>query len=201
MVRIYTRSGDAGETSLVGGERIPKNELRLEVLGTLDELNALLGLARSLLSPSVGGAGAGYASVLDAVQAELFAVGAELATPSADARRRFAIAELTDQQVLAVERHIDDVEKTLPPLQTFILPGGTSATGALHLARAVCRRAERRAFALSRQPGVEVNSAVLRYLNRLSDLLFVLARAANRAAGVADVPWRARLASGMTPDA
>jgi len=191
MVRIYTRSGDDGETSLVGGTRVPKDELRLELLGTLDELNALLGMARSLLAGGGPEGASRHAPLVDRLQAELFAVGAELATPSEEERRRFQIAVMTDAQVMALEREIDAMEATLPPLQNFILPGGIPAAGALHLARAVCRRAERRAVALGRQEGGATNPAVLRYLNRLSDLLFVMARAANQAAGIEDVPWRA----------
>ena len=186
MARIYTRGGDGGETSLVGGTRIRKDEPRLEVLGTLDELNALLGTARSLLA---GGASDRHAALLDRLQAELFEIGAELATPSEEERRRFQIASLTEEQVNALEAEIDALEATLPPLKTFILPGGSPASSSLHLARAVCRRTERRAVKLSHQTGADVNPMVLKYLNRLSDLLFVLARAANQAAGRADVPW------------
>ena len=195
MVRIYTRSGDSGETSLVGGTRVAKDELRLEVLGTLDELNALLGMARSLLAGGGPEQGSRHAALVDRLQGEVFAVGAELATPSEEERGRFGIAALTEEQILGLEREIDTVEATLPPLQNFILPGGTTAAGALHLARAVCRRVERRAVALGRQDGAAQNPAVLRYLNRLSDLLFVLARAANQAQGVTDVPWRAQRSS------
>src|SRR6266542_4399212 len=120
MVRIYTRSGDSGETSLVGGTRVPKDELRLEVLGTLDELNALLGMARSLLAGGGAEGASRHAALVDRLQAELFAVGAELAAPSPEERHRFGITSLAEEQVLGLEREIDAIEATLPPLQNFV---------------------------------------------------------------------------------
>jgi cob(I)alamin adenosyltransferase len=180
-VRIYTRTGDAGETGLLGGRRVRKSALRVEAYGEIDELNACLGLARAAL------ADAETASLLTDVQRDLFAVSARVA----DARKNDeAASEKTafpDTRVTALERAIDAAEVTLPPLRAFVIPGGGEAGARLHLARTVCRRAERRVVALAAQE--DVPAVFLAYLNRLSDLLFVLARTANHRAGVQDLPW------------
>lgn len=180
-MKIYTRTGDQGETSLLGGPRVAKDILRIEVCGTIDELNCVLGLVRAQgVSERIG-------QVLDRVQNELFSMGAELASPDPVARGTRTIGP---QHVAHLEADIDGYQAALPPLTQFLLPGGTPAAATLHVARAVCRRAERHLVSLARQGDQEVSSSLLAYLNRLSDLLFVLARAANQEAGREDVPWR-----------
>jgi cob(I)alamin adenosyltransferase len=180
-VRIYTRTGDAGETGLLGGQRVRKSALRVEAYGELDELNACLGLA------ATASADAGTAQLLTQVQRHLFALGARVA----DVRKTgVAAAEKTafpDAHVATLERAIDLAEEALPPLKVFVIPGGSEAGARLHLARTVCRRAERRLVALAAQE--DVPPVFLAYLNRLSDLLFVLARAANHRAGFPEIPW------------
>lgn len=175
-MKIYTRTGDAGETGLWGGGRVPKDHVRVAAYGQVDEVNAVIGLARAL-EPREFGEGA-----LLRIQGDLFTIGAELA--QAPARSGAAVA---GPEVAALEDAIDSHEAKLAPLRNFILPGGTPKAAAFHLARTVCRRAERAVVTLSHQE--TVNPAILQYLNRLSDLLFVLARAANAAAGHADVQW------------
>ena len=184
MAKIYTRTGDTGETGLFGGSRVRKDDDRIEAIGAVDELNAALGVVRAELARGP----AGFEEINQLVakmQHRLFNVGAELATPAADNRG----AELvTDADVAELEAAIDRFETDLEPLRAFILPGGCPAASQLHLARCVCRRAERRLVALaSREP---IRMEMVRYLNRLSDLLFVLARCTNRAAGMADVLWQ-----------
>lgn len=181
--RIYTRSGDTGQTGLFGGDRVAKDAARVEAYGAVDELNSVVGLVRSC------GAGADHDLLLEAIQNDLFTLGADLATPDlADTRRgASAVLRLMPERVDALERAIDRIEAELAPLTSFILPGGCELASRLHVARAVCRRAERRCVALARAE--PVNPAVIMYLNRLSDLLFVMARSANRRAGAPDVPW------------
>jgi cob(I)alamin adenosyltransferase len=175
---IYTRTGDGGETGWYGGARVGKDTARIEALGTVDELNAVLGLARAEeLAPPLN-------ALLERIQNELFEVGAELSTPDPVAQRTRTIGPA---RVQAMEADIDRLESAVGPIQGFILPGGTRAAAALHVARTVCRRAERRVAGLMRSGEGEVSPALLVYLNRLGDLLFVLARAANAQAGVPDV--------------
>jgi cob(I)alamin adenosyltransferase len=182
---IYTRAGDEGETSLFGGERVPKHAVRVELIGTIDELSAALGLAVSLLPD----AQADVRRLLQRIQGELFIMGADVAATSASLT--YTIPRVSAAQVAALERAIDTADTELPPLKEFILPGGTQAAAALHLSRAICRRAERVASALTtREP---LNEQVLAYLNRLSDLLFTLARLSNRRAEVPDVPAKQSL--------
>lgn len=176
-MKIYTRTGDAGETGLFGGGRVPKDALRVHAYGTVDECNAALGLARAAgLDPELD-------ALLAQVQAQLFVVGADLATPGEHAHTSRVGAD----EVAFLERAIDGLEAGLEPLRQFILPGGTAAAAHLHMARTVCRRAER--WAVSLAHAEPINPQVLSYLNRLSDLLFVMARAANARAGQSDVPW------------
>lgn len=185
-MKIYTKAGDTGETALFGGRRVAKDTPRVEAYGTLDELNACLGTAVVALGADGGEIGA----LLARLQSELFDLGAELSTPPERAEDRLAarVPRMTEPRVEALEGEIDRFEEGLAPLKTFILPGGTVAAASLHLARTVCRRAERRVVSLAAlEP---VNPEVIRYLNRLSDLLFVLARAANQRAGMEDVPWQ-----------
>ena len=177
-MKIYTKTGDTGETSLFDNTRVRKSDPRVDAYGEVDEVNACLGAARA------AGVDADIASLLESVQKDLFALGARLADPSARIAGRVAKAAVTDAEVTRLEEAIDRLETALPPLRRFILPGGSPAGAALHLARTVCRRAERRVVALE-----HVEPAVIVYLNRLSDLLFVMARAVNHRAGVPEVEW------------
>lgn len=182
MAKIYTGTGDAGETGLFGGDRVPKDHIRVVACGDVDELNAALGSVLAADPEEF------ERPLLEAVQRDLFRIGAELATPEpARLLRSRPDAEIGPDRVTALEQAIDAHVAALPPLRNFILPGGTSKAASLHLARTVCRRAERSVVALSHT--APVSATILRYLNRLSDLLFTLARAANASAGRADVVW------------
>ena len=185
-MKIYTKTGDRGETGLFGGQRVRKDHVRVEAYGEVDELNSTLGLV--VLHLEAAGQGE-TAAGLRQVQADLFTVGANLATPAPEdgGRENAYIPALEPGRVEALERWIDAAEAELEPLKSFILPGGAPAAAVLHLARTVCRRAERRVVALAHE--AHVAPEYVMYLNRLSDLLFTLARLANRRAGVADVPW------------
>ena len=180
-MRIYTRTGDDGETGLFGGGRVSKAAARVEAYGSVDELNSLIGVAMAHLSDGAA------LEQLGAVQSDLFAIGAHLATPTETRGRRPNLPELPSARVQQMEQWMDTMEAALPELRTFILPGGTAAGAMLHLARTVARRAERRVIALARQEAVD--NALVVYLNRLSDYLFVLARLTNSRAGVAERPW------------
>ena len=181
-MNIYTRTGDRGQTGLFGGGRVAKDDPRVEAYGDVDELNAALGLARAIeLMPRVD-------EVLVPIQRDLFAIGALLATPDRDKmHEQLAKARVDGDRVAQLEGAIDAGEAELEPLRAFVLPGGTPKAAALHVARTVCRRAERRVVALAHD--VEIPELVVIYLNRLSDLLFVLARVANRRAGAGEVTW------------
>jgi cob(I)alamin adenosyltransferase len=179
-VKIYTKTGDAGETGLFGGPRVRKSDHRVEAYGEVDELNAALGVVRAQVEDPE------LERHLARIQDELFCVGAELATPHG-ARARAAIPPVEPAWLERLEAAIDAWEAELPPLRQFVLPGGTRTAAALHLARCVCRRAERRVVALAAE--AEIAPATLAYLNRLSDLLFVAARIANHRAGRAETPW------------
>ena len=180
-VRIYTRTGDGGETGLFGGRRVRKSVLRVEAYGELDELNASLGLA------AVGLADSDTASLLHEVQRHLFALSARVADVREGKEAASGKTSFPEAYVTALERAIDHAEEALPPLKAFVIPGGSEAGARLHLARTVCRRAERRVVALAAQE--DIPPIFLAYLNRLSDLLFVMARAANHRAGAPEVPW------------
>jgi cob(I)alamin adenosyltransferase len=183
-VKVYTRRGDAGETDLFGGERVGKDHLRVEAYGAVDELNAVLGVAGAAsASPDVR-------ALVEALQAQLFDLGAQLATPDAERRAKSGISGPGDEDVGELERRIDAFEGELTPLRRFVLPGGSAGAAAFHLARTVCRRAERRVVALARRETLEPVGT--RFLNRLSDLLFVLARVENQRAGRGDVEWAPR---------
>ncbi len=179
-MKIYTRTGDDGTTGLLGSGRVAKSEPRVEAYGSVDELNAALGVARALDTERW------LDGELAAIQALLFKVGAELAAREAKALER--LERVSDDDVTALERSIDRLEADLAPLRNFVLPGGTALGAHLHLARTVCRRAERRVVALAQSGPVEPR--LLRYLNRLADLLFVMARWCNHRAGLPDVEWR-----------
>lgn len=179
-MKIYTKTGDGGLTGLLGSRRVPKDDLRIDAYGTIDELNAALGVARSL------GLGAGSDTLLCRLQEELFLVGSALADPDPDGPFHGAI---TAEDAERLETEIDTLESELPPLTRFILPGGAPAAAQVHLARTICRRAERLVVKLARQSSEHVPAPMLIYLNRLGDLLFVLARAINHQAGVVEVLW------------
>ena len=189
-MRIYTRTGDTGDTGLFGGQRVRKDDLRVEAYGTVDELNAVLGMARAL-EPDPE-----QDSFLSIVQHDLFQLGSDLATPQEkDTHKgRVTITRLEPGRVAFLETLIDCCEEELPPLTNFILPGGHPVAAMLHLARVVCRRAERRCVTLAASLAEEglprLNPEVIRYLNRLSDLLFVMARDANQLHDVPDVIWK-----------
>jgi cob(I)alamin adenosyltransferase len=180
-LKIYTRTGDAGTTGLFGGGRVSKTHPRVEAYGDVDELNATLGLARAIETmPRVD-------EVLVSLQRDLFAIGALLATPDLDKMKgHLEKASIDERRIAELEHAIDDGDRELEPLKSFILPGGTPKAAALHVARTVCRRAERRVIALTEE---EIPQIVVIYLNRLSDLLFTLARVANRRAGAGEVTW------------
>jgi cob(I)alamin adenosyltransferase len=181
-MKIYTKTGDKGDTGLFGGGRVPKDHPRVEAYGAVDELNAVLGVVRAIeVMPRID-------EVLVPVQRDLFSLGALLATPVPEkVTQQLQKARIDDGRIAELERAIDDGERELEPLTSFIMPGGTPKAAMLHQARTVCRRAERRVIALQHE--VEVPQVVIIYLNRLSDLLFVLARVANRRAGAAEVTW------------
>jgi len=178
-MKIYTKTGDEGQTGLFGGPRVPKDHLRIEAYGTIDELNSVIGLtlcSNSLPTP--------LQSDLTQIQAELFQLGAELATP---AGKDPGIETVSETQIQRFEQAIDQMEKELPPLTTFILPGGHSSSAWMHLARTISRRAERRLISLHHTETQRAQT--LQYLNRLSDYLFVAARYVNLKAGIPDTPW------------
>ena len=179
-VKIYTKTGDAGETSLFGKIRLSKADPRVEAYGEVDELNTCLGVVRSLVGDL------DLSQSLESIQRDLFALGARLADPSSKIAERVSKAVVTDAHVERLEQQIDRLEAEIPPLTKFILPGGTQAGAMLHLARTVCRRAERRVVALG---GGAVEPVVVVYLNRLSDLLFVMARTANHRASAPELEW------------
>lgn len=182
-MKIYTKTGDDGTTGLFGGGRVDKDDVRVEAYGTVDELLSVLGVARAAHAPSV------IDELIVRLQDDLFTLGAELATVSGK-ESKLPVRLLGPDDVARLESTIDQMEASLPPLSNFVLPGGSSAAAALHHARAVSRRAERRVLSASRS--VPVRREVLVYLNRLSDLLFVAARFANHLTSVPDVPWAPR---------
>jgi cob(I)alamin adenosyltransferase len=181
-MKLYTKTGDAGSTGLFGGGRVSKDDIRVEAYGDVDELNAVIGLARCIeMMPRID-------EVLVPIQRDLFAIGALLATPDRDKMaQHLEKARIDGARIAELERAIDDSESELEPLRAFILPGGTPKASALHVARTVCRRAERHVVRLQRE--VEMPALAVIYLNRLSDLLFTLARLANRRGGKGEVTW------------
>ncbi len=179
-MKIYTKTGDGGETALFDGTRVVKADARVEAFGDVDELNAWLGLARSdRLDPD-------FDAMIAGIQRDLFALGAMLADPAQRIAPRVEQASLTTEDVSRLEQSIDRLEDGLPPLRRFVLPGGSPLGALLHLARAVCRRAERRIVSLGAS---SVDPVVLAYVNRLSDLLFVMARSANQRGGKQEHEW------------
>lgn len=182
-MKIYTRKGDSGQTSIWGGRRLNKDHVRMEAIGAVDECNAAIGSVLATGLPET------LSSILRIVQGRLFIVGSELMAPDHTGSGS-SLPRLGHQDVTELETVIDSLEKTLPELRNFILPGGTTAAAALHVARGACRRAERRVATLGRAEGIV--PAVPAYLNRLADMLFVAARHANHAAGMTDTVWSGR---------
>ena len=187
-MKIYTKTGDDGETGLFGGARVSKASLRVTAYGEVDELNSTIGWARVAVDESE------LDTLLDTIQNELFEVGAELGS-TADRKEKGGLPIIAESQVLVLESAIDRYENGPPPLTSFVLPGGSESASRFHVARTVCRRAERALVSLSAEESVR--EELLRYLNRLSDLMFVLARYANFKAGVADIPWTGRSSSAV----
>ena len=181
-IKIYTKTGDAGETGLFGGGRVPKDHPRTTAYGEIDELNSALGVARATAPVDF------HDALLESIQSDLFSIGGHLATPDpAKVAKALEKADLSAERVALFERVMDEADGKLPPLRSFVLPAGTPKAAALHLARTICRRAERSVVSLSRES--EVPPLFLAYLNRLSDLLFTLARLANHETGTGDVTW------------
>ncbi|SFE31441.1 cob(I)alamin adenosyltransferase [Lentibacillus persicus] len=184
-MRIYTRKGDKGQTSLISGQRVPKNDLRVEAYGTCDEANSVIGLALSFLDNTDWAEKEAFLEAMHRAQTILFHVGAELATP----KDKEVTWKLNKEHIDELEAQMDEWDKSLEMLRNFILPSGNSASSSLHMARTVARRAERTAIALNEQE--EVNPLVITYLNRLSDFLFIGARYVNQALGGKEIPLKA----------
>jgi cob(I)alamin adenosyltransferase len=181
-MKIYTKTGDKGDTGLFGGGRVPKDDIRVTAYGDVDELNSVIGVVRATAPTDL------FDDLLASIQRDLFSLGGHLATPNPEkVKKALEKAELSPERVALFERTIDEADAELPPLKAFILPAGTPKAAAFHLARTVCRRAERSVVTLSRDQ--ETPEFFLIYINRLSDLLFALARVANKRAGVEDVTW------------
>jgi cob(I)alamin adenosyltransferase len=185
ITRVYTRTGDDGTTGLGGGQRVPKDSLRIEAYGTVDELNSHIGAVLA----TGGGVNEAIAGPLRAIQNELFHLGSDLCILEED-KKRLPAPRIEERHVAALEALMDRLSEELSPLENFILPGGSPGAAALHVARTVCRRAERLVIALSREEAV--GAFTVTYLNRLSDALFVMARHENKRRGVADVLWNSR---------
>jgi cob(I)alamin adenosyltransferase len=185
ITKVYTRTGDDGTTGLGGGQRVPKDSLRIEAYGTVDELNSHIGVVLA----TEGGVNEAIAGPLSAIQNDLFHLGSDLCILEAD-KARMAVPRIEERHIAALEQLMDRLSEELSPLENFILPGGCPAAAALHVARTVCRRAERIVLALSRKE--PVGAFTVTYLNRLSDALFVMARHENKRRGVPDVLWDSR---------
>jgi len=184
-MKIYTKTGDAGTTGLFGGPRVSKFDPRICAYGSVDELNAVLGIVRAV------GLHETQDKLLKTVQDSLFSIGAELATPDPE---KHSLKWAGAAHVTTLEQAIDDIDSQLPELRTFVLPGGSQGAAHLHVARTVCRRTEREIVKLGQDPRISDVSEIVIYLNRLSDLLFVMARLTNQIEGVPDVPWQSPLA-------
>ena len=179
-MKIYTRTGDKGQTGLLGGQRVGKDHLRLEAYGTIDELNTHLGMLRDL-SPDRN-------ALVVGIQEKLFGIGSRLASASDADADKFHVPQLIEEDILALEQAMDAMDKELPEMRNFILPGGHPAISQAHICRTVCRRAERLVVRLAAQEAIP--EIIVRYLNRLSDLLFVVARDLHRSLGVPETPWK-----------
>jgi cob(I)alamin adenosyltransferase len=184
-LKIYTKTGDKGTTSLIGGTKVPKSHLRIEAYGTVDELNSYTGLCRDLLTDDAG------RTVLQEIQDRLFTIGSSLACdPVKEPKMR--IPDLKEEDITLLEKEIDRMNEAIPPMKSFILPGGHATLSQLHIARCVCRRAERCCVRLEIEKE-EVEAIVIKYLNRLSDYLFVLSRYTGHQMGIDEIPWKPRV--------
>lgn len=181
-VKIYTKTGDNGETSLFGGNRLRKDSPRVEAYGTVDELNASFGTAASFIKDKK------IRSIIENIQNDLFEIGAELADPQKIGKNTNKLFKLNKAKVLELEKIIDQLDSRLPTLKSFIIPGGTTSSSLIQVSRSITRRAERRIISLSRKE--KINPDLLVYMNRLSDLLFVIARQLNKKANVKDIIWK-----------
>lgn len=183
--KIYTKTGDGGKTSLIGGTKVPKSDIRIDTYGTVDELNSWIGLINDQLSREP------FKDELKGIQDRLFTIGSSLACDT-DKEPRMKIPDLHTSDIEFLERRIDEMTEVLPPMKSFILPGGHPTVSSIHICRTVCRRAERLAVTMLEHEFF-VEEKVIQYLNRLSDYLFILARYAGQLLGVAEVPWKARV--------
>lgn len=181
-MKLYTRTGDDGTTGLFGGDRVPKDDPRVAAYGDVDELNAALGVAAAIAQPDTG-----LHTIVTAMQSRLFDVGADLATPH-DSKHADKITRIDQSHIEQAEQWIDQVDGQNQPMTSFILPGGTDLAARLHLARAIARRAERSIITLARTQ--TINESTIIFINRISDLLFAMARRANAIADVTDIPWK-----------
>ncbi|MBK9759566.1 MAG: cob(I)yrinic acid a,c-diamide adenosyltransferase [Flavobacteriales bacterium] len=182
-MKIYTRTGDKGQTSLLGGMRVPKDHARIEAYGTIDELNSHLGMLRDL-------AGAAQKDLLITIQENLFSIGSRLASASELEADKFKVPHLEEADISMLEAAMDSMDKDLPEMRNFILPGGHPAVSQAHICRTICRRAERLVVRIAEQE--QLPESIIRYLNRLSDLLFVLARWLSKQANAEEIPWKPR---------
>jgi cob(I)alamin adenosyltransferase len=184
-IKIYTKTGDQGKTSLIGGTKVPKSHIRIEAYGTVDELNSFIGLVNDHLSET------NTKTVLKEIQDRLFTIGSSLACDP-DKEPKMRIPDLKEEDITALEQQIDAMHEVLPPMRSFIIPGGHVAVSTIHIARCVCRRAERCCVNMQQQE-LFVDQLVIKYLNRLSDYLFVLARYVGHQLQVAEIPWQPRI--------
>ena len=184
-MKIYTKTGDNGTTSLIGGTKVPKSHLRIEAYGTVDELNSHIGLCKDLLADEQG------KKILLEVQDRLFTIGSSLACDPVK-EPKMQIPDLKETDIELLEKEMDRMSETVPPMKSFILPGGHITLSQLHIARCVCRRAERCCVRLE-QESLEVEAIIIKYLNRLSDYLFVLSRYAGHQMNVEEIPWKPRV--------
>lgn len=185
MFKIYTKTGDKGGTSLIGGVRVPKNHIRIESYGTVDELNSFIGMVNDIAANS------GISEQLREIQDRLFTVGAVLAT-TPDKEVKMKLPDVHESDVTWLEQRIDEMNEVLPEMRSFILPGGNLASSTCHVARCVCRRAERICVDMQ-EHGEQIPPIIIQYLNRLSDYLFVLARYISHLSNAPEIPWRARV--------
>ena len=183
--RIYTKTGDKGSTSLIGGTKVPKSHIRIESYGTIDELNSYIGLIIANVQDVKS------LDTLKEIQDRLFTIGSKLATDPGK-ETKMVLPELRDADVEKLENEIDRMDDQLPEMKSFILPGGSTPVAFIHIARCICRRAERICVHMQ-QDGMHVEDRVLQYLNRLSDYLFILARYISQVSGIADIPWRPKI--------
>jgi cob(I)alamin adenosyltransferase len=184
-IKIYTKTGDNGTTSLIGGTKVPKSHLRIEAYGTVDELNSHIGLCKDLLADEQG------KKILLEVQDRLFTIGSSLACDPVK-ESKMQIPDLKETDIELLEKEMDRMNETVPPMKSFILPGGHITLSQLHIARCICRRAERCCVRLE-QESLEVEAIIIKYLNRLSDYLFVLSRYAGHQMNVEEIPWKPRV--------